>query len=197
MTSIRIGVLAEDETDCRTVAVLIRRVAVQFNRPSPGIRTYAAKGCAQLRRKAAQQMRLMAAEQCVAAIIVHDLDRNPENDQLNHEPTLRQKLESLAVPSSLQRLVCIPIEEIEAWFWSDEAVLRLVAGKNRKVAASNSPHLITKPKEALQQLSAAHGKARRNTNANEELAQKLDLAICERRCPSFRHLAEFVRSVVV
>lgn len=71
-------------------------------------------------------MKLLAREGCAAVIVVHDLDRNPHNGELNDEPALRRALEEIEVPSTLTRLICIPVEELEAWFWADPEVLALV-----------------------------------------------------------------------
>jgi Domain of unknown function (DUF4276) len=99
------------------------------------------------------------------------------------------------VPSNLERLVCIPVEELEAWFWSDPAVVREV-GRGRGDAHS-SPHLIKRPKEALARLSiGANRKPRYSTNDNAKLAEKLDLALCAKRCSSFRALNDFIERIV-
>ncbi len=195
MSRIRFGLLAEDETDCRTVEVLVRRIALEVTSTTIGIDRHSTGGCAELRKKAKARMQQMADDGCAAAIVVHDLDRDPSNDGLNDEAALRRRLEAIEVPSGLPRLICIPVEELEAWFWADLAVVQIVGrGKGKD---HPSPHLIKQPKEQLQRLSkAANGKPRYSTNNNEALAEKLDLAVCARRCPSFRALQEFVRGVL-
>ena len=187
----RIGLIAEDRTDCETLVVLIRRVAeVQI-----GIDQYPADGCGALRRKAAKWLALMASDGCEAAVLVHDLDRDPNNHELNDEGALRQRLADIAVPKGLRRLICVPVEELEAWFWSDPALIERVGRGRGK--ASTSPHSIRQPKEQLQRLSAeANGKPRYNTNHNAELARSLDLERCASRCPAFRELRDFVRGLV-
>jgi hypothetical protein len=55
----------------------------------------------------------MAQAGCNAFIIVHDLDRNPENNSLNDESELRRKLESSSSVVN-NKYICIPIEEMEA-----------------------------------------------------------------------------------
>lgn len=189
--ALRFGLIAEDRTDCDTVAVLMRRVAV-----TPiGIDTYAAGGCGALRRKASRWLAQMASKGCAAAVIVHDLDRNPGNHELNDEAALHRRLAEIPVPSSLVRLICIPVEELEAWFWSDPALVEQI-GRGR-ARASLSPHTIRSPKEQLQRLSAdANHKPRYNTNHNARLAEALDLERCASHCPSFSALREFVRGFV-
>lgn len=192
MSKLRIGVLAEDATDCAALAMLICRIAP---RASIGIERYAGKGCSHLRRKAEAHLKDAARRGCSAAIILHDLDRNPSNNELNDEGVLRQRLEALPVPKDLQRLVCIPVEELEAWFWADPAVIREVGRGDGK--ALPSPHLLKRPKEELIRLSiGANRKPRYSTNDNAKLAEKLDLALCAKRCTSFRSLHDFIERIV-
>lgn len=196
MSGVRFGVLAEDATDCDAVAVLVRRIAGVVTSEQIGIDKHATGGCAELRKKARTKMAQMADEGCRAAIVIHDLDLNPDNNELNSELALRRRLEAIEVPPGLDRLICIPVEELEAWFWSDPVVVRKVGrgtGKDHP-----SPHLIKKPKEQLQKLSAAaNGRPRYSTNNNAELAKDLDLALCAQRCPSFRSLQDFVHTVLM
>lgn len=189
--SLRIGVLTEDETDSAAVGVLIRRIAKESSALSVGVTPRHGKGCSHLRRKAEANLKDLARQGCAGVVLLHDLDRNPSNGELNDERELRGRLDALAVPSGLQRLVCIPVEELEAWFWSDPAVVREVGRGHGEGHAS--PHTIKKPKEALMRLShGANRKPRYSTNDNAQLANKLDLELCARRCPSFHSLREFV-----
>lgn len=196
MSGVSFGVLAEDDTDCAAVGVLVRRAAREVSDLPVGLRRFAAAGCSKLKRKAEPQIRAMAREGCAAAILVHDLDRNPDNSQLNDEAALRAQLEAIAVPAGLARLICIPVEELEAWFWSDPAVVEEVGrGKGK---AHPSPHLIARPKEALIRLSmAGDKKPRYSTNDNPKLAAKLDLDLCAKHCRAFRDLRAFVHETLV
>jgi Domain of unknown function (DUF4276) len=128
-------------------------------------------------------------------VLLHDLDRNSKNGELNDEPSLRHELEAIAVPRSLSRLVCIPVEELEAWFWADPKVVEKVGRGKGKAHAT--PHSIKRPKEALMRLSSGENRKNRyTTNDNKRLAELLDLQLCAKRCASFRTLAEFIRARV-
>lgn len=189
-----IGVLGEDRTDCATVRVILRRilpkhVGVDTRSPSSG-------GCAAIRRAAAGLMRDLHRNGCTLMILLHDLDLHPVSCYQNDEPTLRRMLEAIPVPDGVRRVICIPVEEIEAWFWADQAVLDRVGKHHAKNAASLRPHTIKKPKEALRSLSAkAHHKPVYSTNMNEELAAILNITACVQACPSFRLLYEAALSV--
>ena len=185
----RLGILAEDDTDCRTVEELVRRVAAQ----NIGVEKRKAGGCAPLRRKAGAWMRELEGAGCSAVVVVHDIYRDPVSRQLKSVAKLREELVAQAAPTGILHLVCIPVEEIEAWFWSDPKVVKKV-GRGTG-AAHPSPHNIASPKEALQRLSRNAGnKPLYSTNDNPKLAKLLDLELCAKRCPAFAELAAFVRA---
>jgi hypothetical protein len=131
MTDLELGVLAEDQNDCDVIDVLCRRILLGggIGPNAWRLRRRAGKGCAKLRRKAAGWLAELAQQGCRAAIIVHDLDRNPLNGSLNELAVLERELNVIPVPHGLIRHICIPVEEIEAWFFSSERVLERVCGK--------------------------------------------------------------------
>lgn len=191
MRARRVGVLGEDRSDVETLATLVRRIV-----PGVGVRQRAPAtgGCSMLRRKLPTFMRELALQGCGAIVVVHDLDRSPDNGELNDEAALRTKLAGLRPPEGVERLICIPIEELEAWFWADQGVLDLVGRGLGQ--AHPSPHRIARPKEKLYGLSMrAHRKPIYSTNMNPLLAEKLALEVCADRCPSFRELRDFLLRV--
>jgi hypothetical protein len=78
----RVGVLAEDETDCNALRELINRILDDIGAPRGGVDRDWGDGCASLRRKARAMLRQMASRGCYAVVFVHDLDRDPANGQL-------------------------------------------------------------------------------------------------------------------
>jgi hypothetical protein len=184
----KFGILAEDATDSAVVRTIIRR-CLHAGVP---VKPHDGKGCARLRKKAERWMRQLANEGFRNVILVHDLDRDPETGALNHEAGLRHELERIEPPPGVERLICIPVEELEAWFWADPDVINQVGRGSGKPATS--PHLVQRPKEALMRLSrAANGKPRYSTEDNASLAEVLNLELCAERCPSFRKLLDFIR----
>jgi hypothetical protein len=191
MSNPLIGIIAEDDTDCNTVREIIHRVLGT----NIGTKKWASKGCGSLKRKLNAHLQALSNAGCNVAIIIHDLDRNPHNDSLNNELELRRTLEKLASNAKgIRKHICIPIEELEAWFWCDQKVISHVGGGKGKAHAS--PHLIKEPKEELIKLSVGENrKPRYSTNTNVELAAMLDLELCSNRCPSFNNLLIFLRSL--
>ena len=191
MSNCLIALIAEDDTDCDTVRKIVHRVLGT----NIGTKKWASNGCSTLKRKLAAKLTAMSNTGCNAFIIVHDLDRNPQNGSLNDEAKLRETLEASAFKvKGINKHICIPVEELEAWFWSDPDVVKYV-GRGKGEAKAN-PHLIMRPKEELLKLSIGENrKPRYSTNMNVELAEMLNLDLCSDRCPSFKNLLTFLRSL--
>jgi len=190
MSNIKIALIVEDETDYDAIRRIVHRVLGE----DVTTKKWASKGCSTLKKKLTAKLKLLSTEGCNIFIIVHDLDRNPQNDSLNNETELRSKLEKLSSGvESFNKHICITIEELEAWFWSDPEVIKYLGGQKGK--AHPNPHEIKSPKEKLIELSVGKNrKPRYSTNMNVELAEILNLDLCYDRCPSFKNLLNFLRS---
>lgn len=190
MTSLRIGVITEDKTDADTLRVFIQRL----RGGEVSVKARFGRGCGEILRKGERYMHELVHDGCRRLILVRDLDRDARNGQLNNADVWRRELEEIPVPAGALRHICIPIEELEAWFWADEAVLKKV-GRGTAFKMPASPEGLAKPKEALMRLSRAGGnRPRYATTDNPDLAKSLDLDLCARRCAAFRALREFVLS---
>jgi hypothetical protein len=191
MSNIKIALIAEDETDCAAIRRIVHRVLGT----EIATKKWASNGCSTLKKKLTAKLKVLSSEGCNIFIVVHDLDRNPQNASLNNEAALRSKLETLSAEiKSLNKHICIPIEELEAWFWSDPEVIKYLGGEKGK--AHPNPHEIKSPKEKLIELSRdGSRKPRYSTNDNDKLATMLNLDLCSKRCSSFRDLVKFLRSL--
>ena len=192
MTKIKIGLIGEHDTDCDAVSEIIYRSKLGGNTT---IEPWGAKGSGNLRKELAMRIIALLNKGCNAFIIVHDLDRNPENGSLKDEATLRINLEKLIEKfDKIEKHICIPVEELEAWFWSDPNIIKSIGGQKAK--AHPNPELISEPKEKLIKLSrGTNSKPRYGKNDNVKWAKMLDLDICSQRCPSFRKLLEFLNEL--
>lgn len=191
MNSCVIALIAEDDTDCDTIRTIVHRVLGKNTRT----KHWAAKGCSTLKRKLSAKLKVLSNQGCNAFVIIHDLDRNPQNKSLNDEAKLREMLEvASSEVEATKRHICIPVEELEAWFWSDPDVVKHV-GRGKGKATAN-PHSIKEPKEELIKLSSGENrKPRYSTNMNVDLAEMLNLDLCSARCPSFNDLLNFLKSL--
>ena len=185
-----IGVIAEDQTDGQTLRVLLQKLCGSGTR----VPIRADSGGGSIVRKGTRWMADLGREGCSAVIIVHDLDRDSQTGRLRDEGALRARLEQLQPPRGVSRYICIPVEELEAWFWADEKVLCQVA--RGPVKAQTRPETLRQPKEELMRRSRDAGnKPRYATNDNPRLALHLDIELCAKRCPSFHKLREFVTAL--
>lgn len=177
---LQLGVIAEDETDGQTLRVLLQRLRGSGTK----VLTRSDQGCGAIGRKGERWVNDLYRAGCSAVIIVHDLDRRALAE-------LRQQLGKIQPPPGTALYVCIPVEEMEAWFWADANVLTKIA--RQPTPAHPSPEKIPSPKEALMRLSRDGGKKPRYaTSDNAGLAQELDLTVCAQRCPAFAALCTFV-----
>ncbi len=180
-----IGVIVEDDTDYDALRVLVRRIVAHAGtRAPPKVRRRAAGGCGSIRQKIRAWMNDLVRDGCTKLIVVRDRD-------VRTERSIREELEKH--PPPIAATVCIPVEELEAWFWCDPAVLRRVAPEHPNLKAHPNPHLIKSPKEKLEALSVDARKRPRYSPAdNASLAETLGLDLCTAKCASFRHFREFV-----
>lgn len=177
------GFIAEEKTDVAALTTLARGITKDESFP---IRSVSDSGCSNIRLKSTAWMADLAAKGCTHIVIVHDCDRWNEDE-------LRKVLEKHEPPDGVEHLICIPVEELEAWFWSDRKVLQKVAGRNGKLPRYRAPHLIKSPKEELERLSRrgrTHPSYSVNDNGN--LAKLLDHEVCARACPAFHRFREFL-----
>jgi Domain of unknown function (DUF4276) len=189
MSNINIGLITEDDTDWNAVREIIHRVLDS----NVTIKKWTSGGSVP-KTKLSRELKVLFNKGCSVFIVVQDLDRSL-NGSLNDEETLRSELKPLfSVVNSFNNHICIPIEELEAWFWSDPNIIKDIGGGKGK--AHPNPHQIKSPKEELRKLSIGkNGKPSYSTNRNAELAKKLDMDECSKRCPSFRKLVKFLRSL--
>ena len=126
-------------------------------------------------------------------ILVHDLDTNKLEE-------LRAELKRTTKGHSFDHhLICIPIQEIEAWFLSDGLALRDVCKLKKTPKMPISPEKVVSPKEFLENLvykESNKGRRYLNTKDNEKMALKISLVETERKCPSFKELSLFLRGKV-
>lgn len=185
-----VGVIAEDNTDVETIRVIIRRVLGTHW----GVKGKSGKGCARARKKATAWLKQFGTNGVHNVIILHDLDLNPANGAPNDLDALRVRLEAFEVPRAMQRYVCIPVEELEAWFWACSTTLEGIAKKPQRAVAH--PETIRQPKEKLIALSRREGRvATYSTNDNPRLAEHLNIDECAKRCPSFAGLLAFLQRI--
>ncbi|MCH7826355.1 MAG: DUF4276 family protein [Bacteroidetes bacterium] len=181
-----IGLIVEDASDYESFKILIKRIT---NNNNLKFKKAIANGCGKIKRKAMSYAIDLHKRGCNMLILVHDLDRN---DLLK----LRVSLEDILAPSPLKyNFVCIPIEEIEAWFLSDPEGIKTLFSLKRKPKIKGNPEAISSPKEKLQDyiyFLSDKSKIYLNTKHNALLAEKLSLLMMRKKCRSFNKFYDFI-----
>lgn len=189
MRRLRIGVIAEDKSDVESARVLIRRIT---QREDIGVRHFIGTGCGKIKRKANSWAQNLRDKGCRLLILIHDLDR-AELDKL------QQALKGALDPCPMEPyLICIPVEEMEAWWLSDPQAIKRALSLPRAPKIKGHPESISSPKEHLAKLvrrCSNNKKTFLNTKHNAIIAGELDLKKA-RKCSSFVPFYDFVESHV-
>lgn len=181
-----IGLIVEDNSDFESLSILIKRLTKKDNLK---FRKAIGNGCGKLRRKALMYADNLAKKGCNMVIIVHDLDRNSYAELYNE--LSNKMLES----SAKFNFVCIPVEEIEAWFLSDLGAIKTTFNLMRLPRISGAPETITSPKEKIGELVRSNSnntKLYLNTKHNAKLSESISIERLISKCDSFRKLNDFV-----
>lgn len=180
-----IGIIAEDESDFCSIRILIQRLA---NTESISMKRFLGKGCGKIKRKCNSWANQFIIKGCSHLIIVHDLDTN--NVKLLYE-----QISNALNPNPFKNyLICIPVQELEAWLLSDPEAIRKGMKLRKTPKIKYHPESINSPKEYLEKVvhQASDGeKIYIPTNHNEKIASELSLKKAK-KCSSFIPLSEFI-----
>lgn len=181
-----IGIIAEDNSDFETAKILIKRI---LNKDNLSFKKAVGNGCGKLRRKALDYAIDLKKRGCDMVILIHDLDRNVYQDLYDE---LQRKLEDATLD---KKCICIPIEELEAWFLGDPDGIKNTFNLARRPRFNGLPETINSPKETLgEQIYLCSNKSTifLNTKHNQKIAERICLDTVKQRCPSFELLHTFV-----
>lgn len=139
------GIIGESDSDVATLRALIVRLSLRAGQERPGVKTRSFDGCSRLLQSGWAQLELFEKGGCDRLMVHFDADRN--------DPTDRRRLaeEKIVQPAdiSVPCLVCMPVQEIEAWLLSDTAAITKVIPKCRDLKEYTSPERVNDPKEEL------------------------------------------------
>ena len=182
----QIGLIVEDDSDFKALKEIIKRLTA---RDDIAFKKKIANGCGRMKNKCAAWANELSRRGCDLIILVHDLDRK---DIRTLEPSLKG---ALSVSSHRNSYVCIPVEELEAWFLSCPDAIKTTFSLSRSPKISGLPETITSPKEKIRDYVSHISQNERvylNTRHNEVLARNIDLDEVARKCPSFEKLNSFM-----
>jgi len=181
-----IGIIAEDESDYESSKTIIKRIT---SRTNLSFKKAIGNGCGKIRRKALAYTIDLKKRGCDTVILMHDLDRR-DLEELNKD--LNTKLIDSPISN---KLICIPVEEIEAWFLSDPDGVKKSFSLKKKPKVKGNPETIVSPKEKLGEL-VYHCSEKNiyylNTKHNELLSSAVSIELMRQKCKSFEYFYSFV-----
>lgn len=190
---VKLGIIAEDNTDIQTLLAFIKRItSAKFKK-----KLHSCKGCGKIKNKGRKQIdRWLSSEGVTHIIICHDLDSNEQVKLKKLHKNLSEMIKPFSKHSENMCIV-IPIEEIEAWFLADTDLLNNKF-KGMKLKKIYHPETVKKPKEHIIQASKKHSKPRYiPKNDNPKLAQKADISLIKNKCPQFDKFYQFVSGIAL
>ncbi|MBI5695139.1 MAG: DUF4276 family protein [Nitrospirae bacterium] len=189
--SIKIGVIAENDSDVEVVKALIGKITnTKF-----GIYKVLAKSSGNITTKCIRWIKyLVDIKDSNIVLIVRDSDTG-DYKKVNE---IRSELEAKAIAAQQKRKVSIiiPVQEIEAWLLADE---KAIGGTFSSIAIKPylHPETIPNPKEEIvRQTKGTNSKSPySNKTHNKLIAEKLDLDKVYKKCPSFAPFYDVVSSL--
>lgn len=182
----RIGIIAEDYSDVGSVKILIHRIS---GNSRIGTKKFIGRGCGKIKRKCNAWAYQLKLKGCSALIVIHDLDNNAIAN-------LYKNIETSLSPCPIEKhLICIPVQELEAWLLSDPDAIKRAMKLKKAPKVKGIPEGINSPKEYLGSiiLKASDGeKIYMNTVHNESIATALSISKAL-HCPSFKPFHHFVK----
>lgn len=187
MTKItKIGIIAEDESDFEATKIIVKRI---IDNDKIGFKPRISNGCGKLKRKAYDYAVDLHKRGCNLLLLFHDLDRN---NLTQLEKDLQEKLNGNPFENYF---VCIPIEELEAWYLSDPESIKKTLNLKRKPKIKGKPEAIKSPKEYLGELiysCSDKEKIYLNTKHNQMLSENVSIELMKTNCKSFEKLYNFI-----
>ncbi|MFC5683943.1 DUF4276 family protein [Flavobacterium sp. MAHUQ-51] len=181
-----IGIIAEDNSDFDTIKIIINRLTNKNLSYKKNI----GNGCGKIKKKCKDYVNDLHKRECDLVLLFHDLDRNDYQSLYN---TLNKEIKDCTID---KKFICIPVEEIEAWFLSDPEALRKTFKIRKQIKIKGKPETIPSPKEFLEDLvlkSSNKTVIFNNVKHNSKIAQNIDLNLLTNSCQSFNKLEEFIK----
>lgn len=186
----RLGIIAEDDSDVAVVAEITWRL---LGRRNIGISRFVGHGCGKLRRKCGAWAANLVEQGCLFIVVVHDLDVHDEK-QLHVSLT-----RAIAPARAKASIVLLPKRELEAWLLYNAAAIASAFRQHRVAKVPGDPEQLSDPKKHLRRLiRATYGKEYLNTVHNIQIAKHLDVKQLKRSrsfCPHFG-FAEAVKGMI-
>lgn len=165
---LKFGIIAEDISDYISICVLIKRIAM-VDRITTSKKLGAGKG--KINRKYVSWCEELLKDGCHVVVILIDQDREIASD-------IETKINSAIKNLRGRYIVCVPVEEIEAWVLADINALREVFEIKESIKEVRSPEMQTSPKEMIEKIikkATGNRKMYVKTSHNPKIFENIDL----------------------
>lgn len=182
-----IGIIAEDDSDFESSKILIKKII----KKNISFKKIVTNGCGSLQRKLFSHAVTLKNRGCDLLIVFHDLDKNR---LVELKYNLEKKLNGNPFNSYF---VCIPVEEIEAWFLSDPESIKKTFRLNKLPKIKGTPEGVSSPKEKLGEYVRIYSNNQAlylNTKHNSKLADNSLIDNIKQKCKSFKELVDFLQT---
>ena len=189
MPNLQIGIIAEDDSDVDCLKSFIKRILAN---KQVSFKKFVGQGCGKISKKAHAWAEIFKAQGCTSLILLHDLDRN-------NKTSLLKKLNESLLPSPIEKyLICIPIEELEAWLLSDANAIKQVFNINQNISLPANPETTNSPKEFLGKFVRKETNKKVdyiNTRHNLKIAEIIDISLIFDKCSTFQQFQNFIKTL--
>lgn len=188
MSKSMIGIISEDDSDFVPLSCLIRRVSTN---QKLSFKKKLGRGGGNIIKKCGKWSIELKSYGCSKLIIAYDSDE--------HSPSeIYGKVKCALGECPISKyIICVPVQEIEAWFLSDLENLNSIFRFNTKPKLKGDLENINSPKEKLEEIVYKNAnKLYLNTAHNGVIAENINVQKIRGKCPSFEPLYSFIKNEI-
>lgn len=184
----KVGIIVEGVSDFDCISTLISRTHKKYIRPEIAN----ARNCGSIKSKSDKFASVLKTKGCTHLIVVHDADKDNPTEITNK---IKAKIKDSGFDD--KHLICVPVEELEAWLLADTQNLNTYFAPKKPIQPIPNPERVSSPKEHLERLVEKQGSQSTyfHTTDNAKLFETIDFTLVEKACPSFKHLYDFVKKL--
>ena len=164
-----IGIIAEEKNDLEVLYALtcklVRKESFSFNKKFFG------HGCGKIRCKCSAWADNLSTRGCPLLVVIHDLDKSNEHELRN------QLFDRVKHVKFKDRLILIPVNEIEAWLLTDANALKKVFRLSKLPKLPPNPEKLNDPKKTILEIVQKFDRKQYvNTIHNKKIAEAISIS---------------------
>ncbi|MCK4308036.1 DUF4276 family protein [candidate division WOR-3 bacterium] len=186
----KLGLIIESTPDERAISKLVARISKQsgYSVDISRERIRFGRGFGNISKNLLTLINQLQKVGSEIIVVIADNDRKSFNKRLD---SLKSKIEGKGI--SIPVAIGITVETIEAWLLADEQALNSALG-GTQISKLPLPSKIKHPKEEFLGLVKEHAKRPVLLDDYNQIADKVDKKVLDRRCKSFRNFHNELRN---